>query len=52
MNYFNQFRKRSNVYHTVLIPAYVNQKFKNIQTLMNEVERTEELRTSQLLKDI
>ncbi|KJV74575.1 hypothetical protein OTSTA716_1252 [Orientia tsutsugamushi str. TA716] len=52
LNYFNQFRKRSNVYHTVLIPAYVNQKFKNIQTLMNEVERTEELRTSQLLKDI
>ncbi|SPR12458.1 conjugal transfer protein TraA [Orientia tsutsugamushi] len=49
---YNFSHKKDNVYHTVLIPAYVNQKFKNIQTLMNEVERTEKLRTSQLLKDI
>nr|WP_181374974.1 MobA/MobL family protein [Orientia tsutsugamushi] len=38
---YNFSRKKDNVYHTVLIPAYVNQEFKNIQTLMNEVERTE-----------
>ncbi len=27
---YNFSRKKDNVYHTVLIPAYVNQKFKNI----------------------
>nr|WP_284525267.1 hypothetical protein [Orientia tsutsugamushi] len=37
---YNFSRKKDNVYHTVLIPDYVNQDFKNIQTLMNEVERT------------
>ncbi|SPR06956.1 conjugal transfer protein TraA [Orientia tsutsugamushi] len=50
---YNFSRKEDNVYHTVLIPAYVNQKFKNIQTLMNEVERTaKNQKNSQLLKDI
>ncbi|WP_371220242.1 AAA family ATPase [Orientia tsutsugamushi] len=49
---YNFSRKKDNVYHTVLIPAYVNQKFKNIQTLMNEVERTAKHPNSQLLKDI
>ncbi|KJW06454.1 AAA domain protein, partial [Orientia tsutsugamushi str. UT144] len=49
---YNFSRKKDNVYHTVLIPAYVNQKFKNIQTLMNEVERTAKDPNSQLLKDI
>ncbi|KJV70406.1 mobA/MobL family protein, partial [Orientia tsutsugamushi str. TA716] len=36
----------------MLIPDYVNQDFKNIQTLMNEVERTAKDPNSQLLKDI
>ncbi|SPM46226.1 conjugal transfer protein TraA [Orientia tsutsugamushi] len=36
----------------MLIPDYVNQDFKNIQTLMNEVERTETRENSKLLKDI
>ncbi|WP_371222604.1 MobA/MobL family protein [Orientia tsutsugamushi] len=49
---YNFSRKKDNVYHTVLIPDYVNQDFKNIQTLMNEVERTEKRGDSQLLKDI
>ncbi|WP_371254221.1 AAA family ATPase [Orientia tsutsugamushi] len=49
---YNFSRKKDNVYHTVLIPDYVNQKFKNIQTLMNEVERTAKKDNSQLLKDI
>ncbi|WP_371254163.1 MobA/MobL family protein [Orientia tsutsugamushi] len=50
---YNFSRKKDNVYHTVLIPAYVNQDFKNIQTLMNEVERTaKNPKNSQLLKDI
>ncbi|SPR07529.1 conjugal transfer protein TraA [Orientia tsutsugamushi] len=49
---YNFSRKKDNVYHTVLIPDYVKQEFKNIQTLMNEVERTEKKDNSQLLKDI
>ncbi|WP_371222211.1 AAA family ATPase [Orientia tsutsugamushi] len=49
---YNFSRKKDNVYHTVLIPDYVNQDFKNIQTLMNEVERTAKYPNSQLLKDI
>ncbi|WP_371218855.1 AAA family ATPase [Orientia tsutsugamushi] len=50
---YNFSRKKDNVYHTVLIPDYVNQDFKNIQTLMNEVERTaKNPKNSQLLKDI
>ncbi|KJW06226.1 mobA/MobL family protein [Orientia tsutsugamushi str. UT144] len=49
---YNFSRKKDNVYHTVLIPDYVNQDFKNIQTLMNEVERTPKRDNSQLLKDI
>ncbi|WP_371255739.1 MobA/MobL family protein [Orientia tsutsugamushi] len=50
---YNFSRKKDNVYHTVLIPDYVNQEFKNIQTLMNEVERTaKNPKNSQLLKDI
>ncbi|BAG39635.1 putative conjugative transfer protein TraA [Orientia tsutsugamushi str. Ikeda] len=50
---YNFSRKKDNVYHTVLIPDYINQEFKNIQTLMNEVERTaKNQKNSQLLKDI
>ncbi|WP_080946379.1 AAA family ATPase [Orientia tsutsugamushi] len=49
---YNFSRKKDNVYHTVLIPDYVKQEFKNIQTLMNEVERTAKRPNSQLLKDI
>ncbi|WP_410522450.1 MobA/MobL family protein [Orientia tsutsugamushi] len=50
---YNFSRKKDNVYHTVLIPDYVNQDFKNIQTLMNEVERTaKNPKNTQLLKDI
>ncbi|WP_371219327.1 AAA family ATPase [Orientia tsutsugamushi] len=49
---YNFSSKKDNVYHTVLIPDYVNQDFKNIQTLMNEVERTETRENSKLLKDI
>ncbi|SPR08985.1 conjugal transfer protein TraA [Orientia tsutsugamushi] len=49
---YNFSRKKDNVYHTVLILDYVNQDFKNIQTLMNEVERTEKKENSKLLKDI
>ncbi|KJV50933.1 mobA/MobL family protein [Orientia tsutsugamushi str. Gilliam] len=47
---YNFSRKKDNVYHTVLIPDYVNQEFKNIQTLMNEVERTAKKETASFLR--
>jgi hypothetical protein len=38
---YNFARKGDNVYHTVLIPDYVDRKFKDPRVLMNEVERSE-----------
>lgn len=47
------FQKRGdNVYHEILLPEGVDQKFKNTQILMNEVERCEKRKDSQLLKEI
>ena len=47
------FQKRGdNVYHEILLPEEVDQKFKNTQILMNEVERCEKRKDSQLLKEI
>ncbi|WP_037213756.1 AAA family ATPase [Rickettsia tamurae] len=47
------FTKRGdNVYHTVLLPNYVDQKFKDPKILMNEVEKSEKRKNSQLLKDV
>ena len=38
------FQKRGdNVYHEILLPEEVDQKFKNTQILMNEVERCEKI---------
>lgn len=42
---------KDNVYHEVLLPEYVHQKFKNISELMNMIERTERKCNSQLLKE-
>jgi Ti-type conjugative transfer relaxase TraA len=47
------FQKRGdNVYHEILLPEGVDQKFKNTQILMNEVEHCEKRKDSQLLKEI
>ena len=47
------FTKRGgNVYHTILLPNHVDQKFKDTKLLMNEVERSEKRKNSQLLKDV
>lgn len=47
------FTKRGdNVYHTILLPAHAKKKFKATAILMNEVERSEKRKNSQLLKDI
>jgi hypothetical protein len=49
---YNFTSRGDNVYHTVLLPEGVDKKFKDRAILMNEVERTEKRKNSQLLKDI
>ncbi|WP_371256048.1 MobA/MobL family protein [Rickettsia endosymbiont of Ixodes scapularis] len=49
---YNFSKKGDNVYHAVLLPNYVDQKFKDPRILMNEVERLETRKNSQLLKDV
>ncbi|MCZ6924021.1 MAG: AAA family ATPase [Rickettsia endosymbiont of Ixodes persulcatus] len=49
---YNFSKKGDNVYHAVLLPSHVDQKFKNPSILMNEVERIEKRKNSQLLKDV
>ena len=49
---YNFARRGDNVYHAVLLPDYVDQKFRNPRVLMNEVEYAEKRKNSQLLKDI
>jgi hypothetical protein len=48
---YNFQRKDDNVHHEILLPEYVDKKFKNVSTLMNEVERIERKSNSQLLKE-
>ena len=48
---YNFTSRKDNVYHEVLLPEYVHQKFKNISELMNTIERTERKCNSQLLKE-
>lgn len=49
---YNFSNKGDNVYHTILLPEYVDKKFNSISEFMNEVERCEKRKDSQLLKDI
>ncbi|EER22343.1 AAA family ATPase [Rickettsia endosymbiont of Ixodes scapularis] len=49
---YNFSKKDDNVYHAVLLPNYVDHKFKDPRVLMNEVERLETRKNSQLLKDV
>lgn len=49
---YNFQHKGDNVYHEILLPSYVDAKFKDPAILMNEVERTERRKDSQLLKDV
>src|SRR4051812_35407253 len=49
---YNFKNRGDNVYHQILLPDYVDQKFKDTEVLMNEVERAEKRKDSQLLKDI
>jgi Ti-type conjugative transfer relaxase TraA len=48
---YNFSNRGDNVYHEILLPEVVDQKFKNISELMNAVEHIERKDNSQLLKD-
>ena len=51
-NIIYNFSDRSdNIYHDILLPSYVNLKFKNPSILMNAVERAERKDNSQLVKE-
>ena len=49
---YNFISKGDNVYHDVLLPDFVDSKYKDISVLMNAVEYAEKRKNSQLLKDI
>lgn len=48
---YNFSDRPDNVYHQILLPEYVDQKFKNLSELMNAVEHIERKDNSQLLKE-
>ena len=48
---YNFSNRGDNVYHDILLPNGIDQKFKNISELMNAVEHIEKKDNSQLLKD-
>ena len=45
---YNWQRRSDNVYHDILLPDYVDRKFKNAAVFANEVERAEKRKDSQL----
>lgn len=49
---YNFSDRGDNVYHEILLPGFVDKKFKNISVLMNEVEKNEGRKNSQLLQEI
>ena len=49
---YNFQNKGDNVYHEIMLPEGVDQKYKSVAELMNEIERCEKRKDSQLVKDI
>lgn len=49
---YNFQNKKDNVYHAVLLPEHADKKFSSVSKLMNEIEKCEKRKDSQLLKDI
>ena len=47
---YNFQNRGDNVYHAILLPDYVNPKFKNTSELMNAIEHIERKNNSQLIK--
>ena len=48
---FDFSKRKTNVYHEILLPKIADKKFQDIELLMNEVERTERRKDSQLLRE-
>jgi Ti-type conjugative transfer relaxase TraA len=48
---YNFTNRNNNVYHNILLPEYVDKKFKNLSELMNAIEHIERRNNSQLLKE-
>ena len=48
---YNFARRGGNVYHEILLPDYVDTRFKNLSELMNTIEHIEKKSDSQLLKE-
>ena len=48
---FNWSKREDNVYHEMLLPDYVDKKFKNISEFANEVEKAEKRKDSQLFEE-
>ena len=48
---FDFSKRKTNVYHEVLLPKIADKKFQDIELLMNEVERIECRKNSQLLRE-
>ena len=48
---YNFSDRGDNVYHNILLPNYVNLKFKNSSELMNAIEKAERKDNSQLVKE-
>jgi len=48
---YNFSDRGNNVYHNILLPDYVNLKFKNPSELMNAIEKAERKDNSQLVKE-
>ena len=49
---YNFQNKGDNVYHEIMLPEGVDQKYQFVAALMNEIEKCEKRKDSQLLKDI
>jgi len=49
---YNFQNKGENVYHEIMLPEGVDQKYQSVAALMNEIEKCEKRKDSQLLKDI
>jgi len=48
---YNFAKRGGNVYHKILLPDYVDTRFKNLSELMNTIEHIEKKSDSQLLKE-
>ena len=49
---YNFQNKGDNIYHEIMLPEGVDQKYQSVAELMNEIEKCEKRKDSQLLKDI